>query len=247
MWQRVRAQDRKPTDLGLASVFCCCLFFSSKKDGFNESKMDIVSKMPNCIHIFLTSLKSIWICNIQITLRHTFWAIIFVMFFSKNCHCCWVKPWQTLAASMVPLFISLAWSLVVMAGGECLDTSMLQTQLLVYKRTPMLHPWEVNNYVMVPWPAKNKLLCLGFCLLRSEKFEICGWYISCFCSGEKSVLHDRHPWLVQMIIMYLCSYSHYLGSSSFLLVHCGPACLMVWWRILVMPLRRTSDDDEEVD
>ena len=42
---------------------------------------------------------------------------------------------------MVPLFISLAWSLVVMAGGECLDTSMLQTQLLVYKRTPMLHPW----------------------------------------------------------------------------------------------------------
>ena len=51
---------------------------------------------------------------------------------------------------MVPLFTSLAWSLVVMVGGEseCLDTSMLQTQMLVYQRTPMLHPWEVNNYVM---------------------------------------------------------------------------------------------------
>lgn len=133
--------------------------FSSKKDGFNESKMDSVSKIPNCI--FLTSLKSIRICNIQITLRHTFWAFFFVMFFfQKLSNSCWVKPWQTLAASMVPLFIgSLALAvMVVMVGGECLDnldTSMLQTQLLVHKRTPpLLHPWEVNNYIMVSWPAQ---------------------------------------------------------------------------------------------
>lgn len=80
MWQRVRAQDRKPTGLSLASVFCCC-FFCSKKDGFNEWNMS--ARYQNCVHIFLTSLNSIWICNIQLTLQHRFWASVMI-FFSKT-------------------------------------------------------------------------------------------------------------------------------------------------------------------
>ena len=121
--------------------------------------MDIVSKIPFFVYISFTSF--FLECTIQLTFNiHSEHQLC--VFFSM-CHFShlWFNPWHL--AKMVPLFIRLAWSLVVMVGGECLETSMLQTQMLL-KRTP-LHPWEVNNYVMVSWPAKN---ATGICFVETS-------------------------------------------------------------------------------
>ncbi len=84
-------------------------------------------------------------CTIQLTFNIHSFRISYVFFPYVIFSHLWFNPWHL--AKMVPLFIRLAW-LVVMVGGEW-ETSMLQTQMLL-KRTP-LHPWEVNNYVMVSW------------------------------------------------------------------------------------------------